>query len=155
MPPRVKTKVLSSLQAVNKGTLLFWGCCLSSFSYDGEPCLQTLNGSQGTFLCILIRLISSSLGLIFYSRFYHKEASLILSSVSNTSDLSRPWLALLSFPFFVPSPMVSCQSICNIATCGLFTAFCLFLDCRSLTFLTCFVEYLGQYLVDDMLKHIC
>lgn len=41
MPPRVKTEALSSLQAVNKGTLLYWGCCLSSFSYDGDLCLQT------------------------------------------------------------------------------------------------------------------
>lgn len=50
MPPRVKTEALSSLQAVNKGTLLFGGCCLPTFFYDGDPCLQTLGGSQGTFL---------------------------------------------------------------------------------------------------------
>lgn len=111
MPPRVKTEALSSLQAVNKGTLLYWGCCLSSFSYDGDLCLQT-----------------------------------------NTFALSRPWSALLSFLLFVPSPMAI---ICNITTCGLFMAFCLFLDCRSLTFLICFAEYLGQYLVHDMLTRIC
>lgn len=47
------------------------------------------------------------------------------------------------------------STICNIAACSLFMVFCLFLDCRSLTFLTWFAEYLGQYLVHDMLKHIC